>query len=79
MMSASKWRHLNGVEVSMKPIPLHQQNRPKYIALAAFLQHNPFEYIRHGTLSWFINFDVVTGEVIVPSWGPRRTEEDALA
>jgi transposase len=38
-----------------------------------------FEYIRHGTLSWFLNFDVVTGEVIEPSWGPRRTEEDALA
>jgi DDE superfamily endonuclease len=38
-----------------------------------------FEYIRHGTLSWFINFDVVTGEVIEPSWGPTRTEEDALA
>src|SRR6266853_544207 len=26
-----------------------------------------FEYIRHGTLSWFINFDVVTGHVIEPS------------
>jgi hypothetical protein len=38
-----------------------------------------FEYIRHGTLSWFINFDVVTGQVIRPSWGPTRTEEDALA
>jgi hypothetical protein len=38
-----------------------------------------FEYIGHGTLTWFINFDVVTGEVIVPSWGPTRTEEDALA
>src|SRR5438874_4441905 len=38
-----------------------------------------FEYIRHGTLSWFINFDVVTGHVIAPSWGPTRTEEDALA
>ncbi len=38
-----------------------------------------FEYIRHGTLSWFINFDVVTGRVIDPSWGPTRTEEDALA
>jgi putative transposase len=38
-----------------------------------------FEYIRHGTLTWFINFDVVTGEVIVPSWGPTRSEEDALA
>jgi DDE superfamily endonuclease len=38
-----------------------------------------FEYIRHSTLSWFINFDVVTGQVIEPSWGPTRTEEDALA
>jgi transposase len=38
-----------------------------------------FEYIRHGTLSWFINFDVVSGHVIEPSWGPTRTEEDALA
>ena len=38
-----------------------------------------FEYIRHGTLSWFINFDVVTGHILFPSWGPTRTEEDALA
>ncbi len=38
-----------------------------------------FEYIRHGTLSWFINFDVVSGQVIEPSWGPTRTEEEALA
>ncbi len=38
-----------------------------------------FEYIRHGTLSWFINLDVVTGQVIEPSWGATRTEEDALA
>jgi putative transposase len=37
-----------------------------------------FEYIRHGTLSWFINFDVVSGQIIAPSWGPTRTEEDAL-
>jgi hypothetical protein len=38
-----------------------------------------FEYIRHGTLSWFINFDVVSGQVIETSWGPTRNEEDALA
>lgn len=38
-----------------------------------------FEYIRHGTLSWFLNFDVVTGQVIAPSWGPTRTEQEALA
>jgi hypothetical protein len=38
-----------------------------------------FEYIWHGTLSWFINFDVATGPVIIPSWGTTRNEEDALA
>lgn len=38
-----------------------------------------FEYRRHGTLSWFINLDVVTGKVLAPSWGKTRTEEDALA
>lgn len=38
-----------------------------------------FEYVRHGTLSWFFNFDVVSGQVIEPSFGPTRTEEDALA
>jgi hypothetical protein len=37
-----------------------------------------FEYVRHGTLSWFINFDVATGRVIEPSWGPTRNEQDAL-
>lgn len=38
-----------------------------------------FEYIRHGTLSWFINFDVATGQVIEASWGPTRGEDDCLA
>src|SRR2546423_14753427 len=31
------------------------------------------------TASAFINLDVVSGHVIEPSWGPTRTEEDALA
>ena len=38
-----------------------------------------FEYIRHGTLSWFINFDVTSGQVIESSWGATRTEEDGLS
>ena len=38
-----------------------------------------FEYIRHGTLSWFINFDVATGQVIEPSWGPTRGVQDCFA
>jgi transposase len=46
---------------------------------AGHVLRREFEYIRHGTLSWFLNFAVVTGQVIEPSWGPTRTEEDALA
>jgi transposase len=38
-----------------------------------------FEYKRHGTLSFLINFDVSTGQVICPSYGPTRTEADFVA
>lgn len=37
-----------------------------------------FEYKRHGTLSFMINFDVATGCVVCPSDGPTRTEADFL-
>lgn len=35
-----------------------------------------FEYKRHGTCSFFINFDVASGTVFSPSSGPTRTEAD---
>ena len=35
-----------------------------------------FEYIRHGTQSFMINFDVAVGQVVTPSYGPTRTEAD---
>jgi transposase len=38
-----------------------------------------FEYKRHGTCSFFINFDVATGQVVSPSSGPTRTEADFVA
>jgi putative transposase len=38
-----------------------------------------FEYKRHGTCSFIINFDVATGQVISPSCGPTRTEVDFVA
>ena len=40
------------------------------------VERHEFEYERHGTLSLIANFDVVTGQVISPSLGPRRTEAD---
>ena len=38
-----------------------------------------FEYERHGTLTLIGNFHAVTGEIISPSLGPTRTEEDFVA
>ena len=43
------------------------------------VERREFEYIRHGTLSFIINFDVVSGKVICPSVGPTRNEADFLA
>jgi transposase len=35
-----------------------------------------FEYQRHGTLTLIGNFHVVSGEVLAPTLGPTRTEQD---
>jgi hypothetical protein len=43
------------------------------------IQRREFEYIRHGTVTLIGNFHVVTGEIIVPTLGPTRTEEDFVA
>jgi len=43
------------------------------------VQRREFEYIRHGTRSFMINFDVVSGQVLWPSCGPTRTEADFAA
>ena len=42
-------------------------------------ERREFEYKRHGTLSLIANFDVVSGQIIAPSVGPRRTEADFVA
>ena len=38
-----------------------------------------FEYIRHGTATFLLNFDVASGHVIAPTCGTTRTEADFLA
>ena len=43
------------------------------------VERREFEYIRHGTLSFIVSRDVVSGQVIAPSCGPTRTEADFLA
>ena len=49
-----------------------ERKHPDLPMLPSHVLRREFEYIRHGTLSWFINFDVATGQVIVPSWGTNR-------
>ena len=39
-------------------------------------ERQEFEYTRHGTQSLMANFDVVTGQLLTPSIGATRTEED---
>jgi transposase len=43
------------------------------------VERREFEYTRHGTTTFIVNRDVVTGEVVAPSCGPTRTEADFLA
>src|SRR5258708_22527980 len=40
MISAWKWRHLNGVAVSMKLVPLSSQNTVEFIVSLPFSQHS---------------------------------------
>lgn len=42
-------------------------------------QRIEYEYSRHGTQCLIANFDVVTGAVVAPTVGARRTEEDFVA
>jgi putative transposase len=38
-----------------------------------------FEYVRHGTQTFLLNRDVVSGQIVAPSCRPTRTEEDFAA
>lgn len=42
------------------------------------MERREYEYVRHGTLTFIINFEVATGQVGLVSAGPTRTEQDYL-
>jgi transposase len=43
------------------------------------VERREFEYIRHGTATFLLNRDVVSGQALAPSHGPTRTEADFVA
>jgi transposase len=40
------------------------------------VERREYEYVRHGTLSFMVNFEVALGQIGTVSCGPTRTEED---
>ncbi len=43
------------------------------------VERREFEYVRHGTRSFILSRDVVSGQILAPACGPTRTEADFLA
>jgi hypothetical protein len=43
------------------------------------IERREYEYLRHGTLALIANFEIASGQVLSPSLGPTRTEEDFAA
>lgn len=53
-----------------------ERRYPKLPMALGKVERQEFEYKRHGTQCFMINFDVATGRVVEPSYGYTRTEED---
>jgi len=56
-----------------------ERKHPGLPMQSGHVERREFEYIRHGTLSFILSRDVVTGQVLSPYVGPTRTEDDFLA
>ncbi len=68
-LSTDEMTGVQALERAAPDLPL----RPGHV------QRREFEYVRHGTRSFMINFDVASGQVLWPSCGPTRTEADFAA
>lgn len=53
-----------------------ERKQPGLPMAAGKVERREFEYIRHGTLSFIVNFEVATGQVATVSCGSTRNEED---
>ena len=53
-----------------------ERKHPKLPMAPGKVERQEFEYKRHGTQCFMVNFDVATGRIVEPSYGRTRTEED---
>ena len=56
-----------------------ERTQPGLPLAPGHIERREFEYIRHGSCSFILSRDVVSGAVIAPSGGPTHTEADFLA
>ncbi len=69
MLSTDEMTGIQALERAAPTLPM----RPSQV------ERREFKYVRHGTQSLLANFVVATGQVVSPSIGPTRTEEDFAA
>jgi len=56
-----------------------ERTHPGLPPAPGMVERREFAYVRHGTTTFIVNRDVVTGAVVAPSCGPTRTEAAFLA
>lgn len=75
--------HAQGVPVvstdEKTGIQANERAHPTRPMRPGLVERVEFEYIRHGTQTLIANFEVATGQVMAPSVGPPRTEEDFVS
>jgi transposase len=65
-LSVDEMTGIQALERIAATLPMHFGQR----------ERREFEYKRHGTITLIGNFHTVTGELLAPTLGPTRTEED---
>jgi len=55
-----------------------ERQHPDLPMLPGKVERGEFEYIRHGTLAFMFNFDIVTGQLAACTASPTRNQQDFL-
>ena len=53
-----------------------ERTHPTLPAIPGYVERQEEHYIRHGTQSLIANLEVATGQILTPTMGPTRSEED---
>lgn len=69
IMSTDEMTGIQALERKYPPLPMK----------AGYVARVEFEYIRYGTPTLMANWDIATGQIVAPSIGPTRTEDDFAA